>query len=118
MIPNVLAYEQLYRYFPELVQVDKIYGSNANRKWCKENGIKMTVTPKGKPKTMTPYQKRKHRKELSERNEVEGKIGQAKQGYGLNQIKAKFDQTSQTWIGITLFITNLVQFAEEKGFFF
>jgi len=118
LIPHVLAYQQLYGYFPELVQVDKIYGSNANRKWCKENSIRMTVTPKGKPKTMTPYQKRKHRKELSERNQVEGKIGQAKQGYGLNQIKAKLDQTSQTWIGITLFITNLVRFAEEKGFFF
>ena len=118
LIPHVLAYQQLYGYFPELVQVDKIYGTNANRKWCKENGIRMTVTPKGKPKTMTPYQKRKHRKELSERNEVEGKIGQAKQGYGLNQIKAKLDQTSQSWIGVTLFITNLVRFAEEQGFFF
>ena len=118
LIPHVLAYQKIYGYFPELVQVDKIYGTNANRKWCKQNDIRMTVAPKGRPKEMTAYQKRKYRKELSERNQVEGKIGQAKQGYGLNNIKAKLDQTSHTWIGATLFITNLVRFAQEHDFFF
>jgi len=67
---------------------------------------------------MTPYQKRKHKKELTERNEVEGKIGQAKQGYRLNQIKAKLRQTSDSWIGITLFTANLVKFAQLNGFYF
>jgi len=118
LIPHVKAYKELYGYYPELVQVDKIYGTNANRKWCKQNNIRMTVAPKGKPKEMTKYQKRKHRKELSERNQVEGKIGQAKQGYQLNQVKAKLSQTSNTWIGITIFITNLVNFAQTNGFHF
>jgi len=67
---------------------------------------------------MTVYQKRKHRKELSERNQVEGKIGQAKQGYKLNEVKAKLSETSSTWIGITLFIANLVRFAEQNVFLF
>ena len=35
LIPHVLAYKELYGYLPDLVQVDKIYGTNANRKWCK-----------------------------------------------------------------------------------
>ena len=118
LIPHVKAYKELYGYYPELVQVDKIYGTNQNRKWCTLNGIRMTVSPKGRPKQMTQYQKRKHKKELSERNEVEGKIGQAKQGYRLNEIKAKLNQTSDTWIGITLFTTNLVQFAQINGFHF
>lgn len=118
LIPHVLAYKEVYGYFPELVQVDKIYGTNANRKWCKQNGIRMTVAPKGKPKQMTTYEKRKHKKELSERNEIEAKIGQAKQGYGLNEVKAKLHKTSQSWIGATLFITNLVQFAHKNGFLF
>ncbi len=118
LIPHALAYKEIYGYFPELVQVDKIYGTNANRKWCKENGIRMTVAPKGKPKKMTTYEKRKHRKELSERNQIEGKIGQSKQGYAMNSIKAKLSETSNTWIGVTLFIANLVRFAEEHDFLF
>ena len=48
LIPHVLAYKEVYGYFPKLVQVDKIYGKNANRKWCKQNGIRMAVSPKGK----------------------------------------------------------------------
>jgi len=118
LIPHVEAYKELYGYYPQLVQVDKIYGTNANRKWCAERNIRMTVVPKGKPKKKTPYQKRKYRKELSERNEIEGKIGQAKQAYQLNKVKAKLNNTAQTWIGITLFITNLVQFANIHNFLF
>lgn len=118
LIPHVLAYKKLYGYFPELVQVDKIYGTNANRKWCKENNIRMTVVPKGKPKELSPYEKRKRKKELSERNQIEGKIGQAKQGYGLNDVKAKLPSTSNSWIGLTLFITNIIHFAKQMGFFF
>lgn len=118
LIPHVLAYKELYGYFPELVQVDKIYGTNANRKWCKENNIRMTVVPKGKPKELSPYQKRKQKKELSQRNQVEGKIGQAKQGYGLNHINAKLASTSHSWIGVTLFVTNIIHFAQQQGFFF
>ena len=118
LIPHVEAYKELYGYYPSLVQVDKIYGTNKNRKWCKVRNIRMTVSPKGKPKELTAYQKRKRKKELSERNQIEGKIGQAKQGYKLNQIRAKLDKTSNSWIGITLFITNLVKFATINGFHF
>ncbi len=118
LIPHVQAYKALYGYYPELVQVDKIYGTNANRKWCNKRNIRMTVVAKGKPKKLTPYQKKKYRKEYSQRNQVEGKIGQAKQGYKLNQIKAKLKNTSECWIGATLFVTNLVKFAEIHGFSF
>ena len=118
LIPHVEAYKELYGYYPELVQVDKIYGTNKNRTWCKSKNIRMTVAPKGKTKELTAYQKRKRKKELSERNQIEGKIGQAKQGYKLNEIKAKLNQTSISWIGLTLFITNLVKFAQFNGFHF
>ena len=118
LIPHVEAYKVLYGYYPELVQVDKIYGTNQNRTWCKERNIRITVTPKGKTKELSPYQKKKLKKEYAERNQIEGKIGQAKQGYRLNQIKAKLKNTSECWIGVTLFITNLVRFAEIHDFHF
>jgi len=112
------AYKSLYGYYPEIIQVDKIYGTNQNRAWCKERSIRLTVTPKGRQPKKTPYQKRKERKEYGERNQVEGKFGQAKQGYGLNQIKAKLKETSETWIGAILFLINCIKFAEISGFTF
>ncbi len=118
LIPHGEAYKALYGYYPELIQVDQIYGTNQNRSWCKERNIRMTVKQKGKSKSLSRYQKRKLKKEFNERNQIEGKIGQAKQGYGLNQIMAKLSDTSHSWIGITLFVTNLVKFAELQGFSF
>jgi len=118
LIPHVEAYKELYGYYPELVQVDKIYGTNANRKYCKDRQIRMTVIPKGKSKEMTNEEKKQSRKEFNERNHIEGKIGQAKQAYNLNQIKAKKESTSKTWIALTLFMTNLVKFAEYCDFNF
>jgi IS5 family transposase len=118
LIPHAEAYKEMYGYYPELIQVDQIYGTNKNRAWCQERNIRMTVKSKGRQKQKSQYEKRKMRKELSERNQVEGKIGQAKQGYRLNQIKAKLSDTSNAWIGITLFITNLVKFSEIHGFHF
>lgn len=118
LIPHVEAYKELYGYYPELVQVDKIYGTNKNRNWCSEKNIRMTVKPKGKTKELTARQKIKNKKEFNERNQIEGKIGQSKQGYGLNKVKAKLADTSNSWIGVTLFITNLVKFAELHNFNF
>ena len=57
-------------------------------------------------------------KEFNERNQIQGKFGQAKQGYGLNNIKAKLSGTSHSWIGAILFVTNLVKFAELHNFQF
>lgn len=118
LITQANAYKALYGYYPELIQVDKIYGTNQNRKWCKQHGIRMTVSQKGKPKEKTAAQKRKERKEYAERNQVEGKIGNAKQALSLNQIKAKLRETSESWIGVTLFVLNIGNFAKIAGFNF
>lgn len=60
------AYKMLFGYYPELIQADKIYATNDNRKWCNENGIQLTATPKGKKPEKTAAQKRKERKEYAE----------------------------------------------------
>jgi hypothetical protein len=112
------AYKALYGYYPELILADKIYATNKNRTWCKNNNIRLSATPKGKPKKLSPYQKNKLKKEYGRRNQIEGKIGQTKQAYGLNQIKAKLKGTSETWIGVTLFVANIVRFAQLHNFNF
>jgi len=108
-------YKTLLGYYPEIIMADKLYATNANRKWCKEKGIRLTATPKGKQKKKTAYQKRKERKEYARRNHIEGRIGNAKQAYNLNQIKAKLKSTSESWIAATIFVMNLAQFAQNNG---
>ncbi len=111
LITQAGNYKRLLGYYPELILADKIYWTNKNRKWCKENGIRLTATPKGRPVKKTAHQKRKEKKEFARRNHVEGKIGNAKQVYNLNQIKAKLKNTSEAWIGATLFVMNIANFA-------
>lgn len=110
------SYKVLYGYYPEIILADKIYTTNENRTWCKNNGIRLSASQKGKPKKLSAYQKAKSKKEYSRRNQIEGKIGQVKQGYNLNNIKAKLKNSSETWIGIIIFVANLVKFAELNKF--
>ena len=105
------TYKLLLGYYPELIQADKIYATNENRTWCKERNIRLTATPKGRPVSKTAAQKRKEKQEYAERNHIEGRIGNAKQSFSLNQIKAKLKETSSTWIAVTLFVMNLSRFA-------
>ena len=46
-----------------------------------------------------------------ERNPIEGKFGQAKTSYGLNRIKARLRQTSESWIATIIMVLNLVKLA-------
>ena len=118
LIKQAEAYKVLFGHYPGLIQADKIYATNLNRKWCKENGVRLTASPKGRPVPQSAYQKAKSRKEYAERNAVEGRIGNAKQAYSLNQIKAKLKTTSQTWIAATLFVLNLSRAAAINGWTF
>ena len=86
-----------------------------NRKWLKEKGIRITAKPLGRPKAETPQQLRQRKQEQRERNQIEGKFGQAKDGYRLNQIRTRLQATAESWIGCIIFITNLIRW--EKEFF-
>jgi transposase, IS5 family len=119
LIGQVEAYKEVHGYYPELVQVDKIYATRENRQWLKERGIRITASPLGRRKekgTETYYQKRKRRKEAAERNHIEGKFGQGKNGYRLNEIRARLKDTSESWIACIFFIMNLIHY-EKKNIF-
>ena len=115
LIKQAEAWKALFGYYPELIQADKIYATNQNRKWCKEKGIRLTASPKGKPRQQSAYQKARSKKEYAERNAIEGRIGNAKQAYSLNEIKARLKATSQTWIAATLFVMNISRMAAIMG---
>ena len=108
-------YKTLFGHYPELVQVDRIYLNLVNRNWLKTRNIRIIGKPLGRPakEVLTPYQKRKKRKEEAERNHIEGKFGQGKNGYELNKIRARLQDTSESWIAAIFFVMNLVRLSKD-----
>ena len=110
LILQVKQFKQLYGHYPELLLADQIYLNRENRKWLKEKGIRIVGKPLGRPpkEKLNAYQKSKRKKERNQRNLIEGKFGQAKNAYGLSDIKAKRADTSESWIGAIFFVMNLL----------
>ena len=115
LIKQIESYKKLHGYYPDLVQVDKAYSTKENRKWLKERHIRITAPPLGrKPKIKeSTYQKRKRKKEAAERNHIEGKFGQGKNGYRLNQIRARLKNTSESWVLCIFFVMNLINYQKK-----
>jgi hypothetical protein len=119
LIKQVEEYRALHSHYTELVQVDKIYATQENRRWLKERGIRITASPlvrRPVKEKQSYYQKSKARKEAAERNHIEGKFGQGKNGYGLNQIRARLKETSESWVACIFFVMNLIHL-EANHFF-
>ena len=65
--------------YNETVITFQIYCTRVNRAAPKGLGIKLTAKPLGRPSALSILVS------AGERNPIEGKFGQAKTGYGLNQ---------------------------------
>ena len=52
----------------------------------------------------SPSQKYRKKKKAAERNHVEAKFGQGKRGYGMNNIKARLPETSESMVNSMLFL--------------
>jgi hypothetical protein len=119
---QVEDFKQLYGCYPELLLGDRKYLTRKNRLYLKNMGIRIVGKPLGRPpkQELSGYQKYKTRKEQNMRNHVEGKFGQGKNGYNLNQIRARRQDTSESWISAILFVMNLtklMQVAVKHGNF-
>ena len=114
LILQVEAYQALHGYYPELVQVDKLYATRANRKWLKEREIRITAPALGRKSkeqlNESYYKKRKRKIEAAERNHIEAKFGQGKNGYNLNKIRATLKETSESWVAAIFFVMNLINY--------
>lgn len=107
---NLMNYVGLYKKrfgcYPKNLLVDKIYSTRENRKMLKEIGVNLVGKPMGRPSlaaqiVLSP----------GERNPIEGKFGQAKTGYALDRIKARLQDTSESWIASIFLVLNLVKLA-------
>ena len=101
----VEKYRKRFGCYPREVLADKIYCTRANRKMLKDKGIKLIAKPLGRPSAVAIHVS------PGERNPIEGKFGQAKTGYGLNRIKARLKDTSESWIAGIFLVLNLVRLA-------
>ena len=92
------------------MHVDQIYRTRANRRYCKEKGIRLSGPPLGKPireAALRKEQQRRRRQDEIDRIAVEGKFGQGKRRFSLARIMTKLARTSEVAITITFMVMNL-----------
>jgi len=109
---QIEGFKQLFGYYPELVLVDRVYLNRENRKYLKDKGIKHSGKPLGKPPELSRQEKQKRKKAQNKRSEIEGKFGQAKSKYGLDDILTRREDTSYACIGGIFVALNVMKLAE------
>ena len=102
-------YKKRFGFYPAEVLADQIYCTRDNRKRLKEKGIKLMAKPLGRPSSKAVAVHLRP----GERNPIEGKFGQAKIAYGLDNIKAKLKETSESWIACIALVLNLVRMTRQ-----
>lgn len=111
LMATLEKYKNRFGYYPKEVLVDKIYCTRENRAKLKTLGILLRAKPLGRSKAVETEHVRP-----GERNPIEGKFGQAKTAYGMNRIKARLQQTSESWIATIVLVLNLVKLAGQVPF--
>jgi hypothetical protein len=111
--PAANNYKRMHGHYPQWIIADSIYHTKANKKFCEDNHIKLIGKRLSKKAlSKMSYKERKEYQKLhNSRNHVEGKFGQGKNGYELNEIKAKYANTSASWIAAVYFVMNILVFA-------
>jgi len=115
LIGQVERYRERFGFYPEVILADGIYGTRENRQWLQAHGIRFGGKPLGRPRKITDANadetrnlKRQRREDERSRIPVEGKFGQGKNGYRLNQIRARLASTSEAWVRSIFLVMNLM----------
>jgi hypothetical protein len=104
-------YTQRFGILPKEVQADKIYLGKDNRKYIREKHMDCFNHPLGRPpKEENDVHLEDKKRAIGERNEVEATFGTSKRVYRANNIRAKLDETADTWIGACFFAKNVMKF--------
>ncbi len=106
--------QSLARTKTKAVSGDNIYATNANRAYCRQNGIQTSFVPKGRPSKDAKEQKQLRQILSKERaTRMEGSFGTEKQHYGLDRIKARTEKTEVLWICFGIHTANAVRIAKR-----
>ncbi len=112
---QIEKYRERTGHYPKALLADKIYRTRANRKLCKELGIRLSGPGLGRPPKSEDLQKevrQQNWQDECERNRIEGKFGQAKRRFGLAKIMGKLKGTSESMIAVSFLVLNLVKLRE------
>ena len=104
------AFRARFGHYPASIHADQIYRTRANLRWCKQQGIRLSGPPLGRPssdETVQAQLKQQAKEDEAIRVQIEGKFGQAKRRFSLGRVMAKLAQTAQTSIAITFLVLNL-----------
>jgi len=110
LISQAQSYRRRFGFFPASIHADKIYRNHENRRFCKENGIRLSGPALGRPpkdqKANELNKKIQYQDEI-DRIPIEGKFGQCKRRFGLGRIMGKLAETSSSMIMMSFMVANL-----------
>ena len=107
LIDSAKKYKARFGRYPERILADTIYRNRENRRFCKENGIRLSGPRLGRPKADELDADRKQAYQDScDRNIVESRNGIAKRRYGLDRILAYLADTAKTEAAFIVFAMN------------
>ncbi|NTZ20804.1 IS5 family transposase [Paenibacillus sp. JMULE4] len=109
LIEAIEKYRSRMGCYPAVVQADQIYRTRENRNFCKQHGIRLSGPALGRPPKDGQTNEQRHlaKQDAGERNAIEGKFGEGKRKYGLDRIRARLAQTSESVITLQLLVMNL-----------
>jgi hypothetical protein len=109
LVDSVERFEKCFGKKPDFISADQSFGSQENRDYLQERGIRFAVKPLGRPKkeTLTNAEKRWRKKKSAERNHIEGAIGNTKNHYARGLLRTKTEKTEYSWIRFALMSRNL-----------
>jgi hypothetical protein len=103
------AYRERFGCWPESIHADKIYRNRDNLKFCRENGIRLSGPPLGRPPREPSENKAMAREDERDRVAIEGKFGQGKRRFNLDRIMSKGPDTSSCSIVMSFLVMNLMK---------
>jgi hypothetical protein len=108
-LPHVVeTFRRRHGHYPRSVHVDAIYRTRANRRYCKERGIRISGPPLGRPKKHPSAEEtRQTLRDERARIPIEGALGQAKRAFSLSRVMAKRADTAVTSIAMVVLVMNL-----------
>ena len=107
LVGAVERYRSRTGNYPERVLADQIYRTRDNRAYCKKYGIRLSGPKLGRPSPGAKTDKKLEHKDNTDRIEVERYFSRSKRCYGLGCIVTKLEETQQTSIALSVFVSNL-----------
>ena len=110
LIKQAEAYRDRFGFYPASIHADTIYRNRYNRKFCKDNGIRLSGPALGRPPSQIEKRKelqKQIRQDELDRIPIQGKFGQGKRRFSLSKIMSKLDSTSETAIAVVFLVMNL-----------